>query len=261
MKKAFLGLAMMLAITVGMCAPAIAEPITAEEAAVYLQPSIGLLKRTNRFTCTAWKMGSLEWATAWHCAAITGKEYTVHTQKPDENTGGIRLKVKSLLLPAEKAEGKDHFEDWAVLNVDTLTPNIPALPLNCKYELKLGETVAYMGFPGQAGKPMEMFSTGIVTNMETGKARPWTFGADLVGGPGASGSPVISLKTAQVIGFLTKGIIGSRNILMSVGMESVAGMDYCTNKSAENAKIFEIMQKSQFKYIKGQGDSLPPLVH
>jgi len=236
MRKAFTALAMMLAITMGgdggFRSAAQAASLTAEMAAQVLQPSIAKLKRSGSFICTAWKFGSVEWATAWHCLAMTGKEYTVHTQKPDENTGGLRLKVKSILIPVEKGEKKNNYEDWGVMRVDQTTPDIPALAVDCKYDVVLGESVAYMGFPQSGREQLEMFSTGIVTNIKPGKTKPWHFAADLVGGPGASGSPVIALKTGDVIGFLTRGI-GSRMGLMSVGMESVAGMDYCELKADE----------------------------
>lgn len=198
-----------------------------ESAAVKLEPSIARLKERSKEICTAWKLDEYQWATAWHCVAMTGRKYTIKTQPYGDRDYGITLDVKSLLLPAEKADDKDHWEDWAVINTRDETPEIPALAVDCAYDIKMGEQVAYMGFPSIANTGLgQHFSTGIVNAVEEHKKRPWHFLAQITGGPGASGSPVISLKTGDVIGYVTRGV-GSRGNLLGVGMESVAGMDMC----------------------------------
>ncbi len=252
MKTAFIGLAMMLAMTLGAGAPAYAgkhvEPITVdvdihfhadrltpETAAILLEPSIGRLKAGSREVCTVWKMGEMQWATAWHCVALPGKKYEIKTQATTERKYydyGLKLEAKSLLLPAEKADEKDHWEDWAVINVKDESPDVPVLEIQCKYPIALGEQLAYMGFPTVTQGMAQHFSVGIVNAIEKHKKRTYHFTAQLTGGPGASGSPVISMKTGKVIGMVTRGV-SSRGTLLSVGMESVDGMDFCDDEVGE----------------------------
>lgn len=202
-------------------------PLTTEEAAELLSASIGQLKSNNRFACTAWKLFDDTWATARHCMRIGPKFKIEANTLPYSYT----LYVRSFTIPAETATGFAHVEDWATLRVNESKPDIPNLTIDCKYELKIGEKVAYMGYPAAGRKPIPLFSTGVVSGINSLRYMPWHFTANLEGGGGASGSPVIALKTGAVIGFLTRGIAGSHGI-MSVGVESVAGMDFCEIKEA-----------------------------
>jgi len=201
-----------------------------EEIAPRLSAAVGLLYQDGRPGCTAWKMGPREWATAWHCVALTGRKYTIQTSKEPL---GQTLNVRSILLPAEKGAAKDHWEDWAVLNVAQKTAEIPALAIDCVYVPVLGESVSYAGFPSAVGEQILVFSTGIVANITRSSDRklPWTFAAALDGGGGASGSPVIANRTVKVIGFVTRGVQLAKGGRVLTGIEGVAGMDLCEAKS------------------------------
>ena len=208
----------------------LAQAASPEGIASRLSPSVGLLYRDGRSGCTVWKIGSREWATAWHCVALTGRKYTILT---NSEPFGQTLNVRSILLPAEKGAKKDHWEDWAVLNVVQKTEEIPTLDIDCVYVPVLGESVSYAGFPAAAGQQILVFSTGVVANITRSLDRklPWTFAAALDAGGGASGSPVIANRTGKVIGFVTRGVQLSKGGRVLTGIEGVAGMDMCETKS------------------------------
>lgn len=200
-------------------------PMTPSQMALKLEPSIGQLKRNNKFTCTTWKMGTKTWATAKHCVKAISSIYTIVT---DEGT----IQVKSVLTSMEKNPyPKDYWEDWAVLYVEREFEDIPALNIGCLDVVTMGMPIGYLGYPGELSQkdPIKHFATGYVSSVGKSLVKgAYHFMGAFESGPGASGSPIISAETGNVIGFLTRGIWNNQNNLMGVGSESVVAMDYCT---------------------------------
>ncbi len=229
MKKALLALAMFLGITLGVAPNAVAE-MTKVEAANMLQPSIGKLYRGSSYNCTAWKLYPKVWVTGKHCVGFTGSEFKIET---NNKTMSKTLFARSVTMPLEKSVKKNHKEDWATILVSEETPDIPTLNLCCSFKVTVGEIVAYMGFPVEGGKATQLFSVGAVSSVNLFRSTPYHYAVDFQGGGGSSGSPVITLKTGEVVGFVTKGVVGSAG-LIAVGIESVKGMDICELEAEES---------------------------
>jgi V8-like Glu-specific endopeptidase len=167
--------------------------------------------------CSGSKIGPHQFLTARHCFSSNMK-----IMVGDD----ISLTPQSVTISIQKKEG-DRDEDWAIVRTIDDDASIKSLALGCNEELYLGMPVAYAGFPA----PAEYFyATGYVTSVTNLKAAgsDHDFGIDVAGGPGASGSAVISLVTGRVIGVLTEGIMAAGQFgVLAVGIESIKSLDLC----------------------------------
>jgi V8-like Glu-specific endopeptidase len=228
---------MAMAATVMLTFPALADPVT--EIAERLPNSVGKLYQGSRSICTAWKYGDKQWATAGHC--VKGLRNTKY--KVDHPSGDYGyMFVRSITQPVEQSEDKNHYEDWGTLRLADTVDSAVALEIDCEYTPKVGEQIAYFGFPGIGPDMQPMFSVERINAVHTRpgeKNLAWHYAVDFTAGPGASGSPVVALSTGKVIGLLTKGV-GMSMGLLTVGIESVKGMDMCENPEAVEPITFNI---------------------
>lgn len=194
-------------------------PVYAAELATKTAASVAILQRDRIGGCTTWKLGPRQWVTARHCVISLDHAYSI--------TAGLNtLYVRSILVSGEKAKGKDHIEDWAILNVNQDSPDVPILEVACAHAPEIGEAVAYAGYPA-LGKDQELiFAIGYITGISSLRDHPWTFSANFAVGGGASGSPVVNNETGKVIGIVTKALyLQDGNTL--AGIEAAKGFDRC----------------------------------
>ena len=111
--------------------------------------------------------------------------------------------------------------DWAIVRTDEDPAGVVPLTISCGFTVKTGEPVAYLGYPS----PLEQFySEGIIASQ--GDMRidfPPLPITSLHGGPGASGSAIISLVTGEIIGVLSIGVVNTRGNLLGVGITMLSG--------------------------------------
>ena len=208
-------MAMALLLSLFMITPASAE-LTPREAAVLLDKSVVQLSTA----CSGAKIGSHQFLTARHCIR-PGLKITVRDNRH------ISLTPQSITISfQEKVEG-NRKEDWAIIRTTTDYASLKPLMLGCNEELYLGMPVAYAGFPGPS---RYFFSTGYITSLQPIKSpgSNHDFSIDAHGGPGASGSAIISLDTGNVIGVLTEGVMSSRSTgTYAIGIEMIRNLDLC----------------------------------
>ena len=196
------------------------EPFTNKQAYDLLYSSVAKLRQNGKDACTAFKIGPKRYMTASHC--VGGFPLSAPILSIFIEEGYVIEQVRSFVISNQKKKG-GKLEDWAVLNLVDDTDQI-ALILSCTHKVSPSEGVATYGYPGMSHP---QFSTGMVTGMG-----PHTSGhgseiiVNLHVDGGASGSPVISLKTGGVIGVLTEGIPG-RFGQIGTGLERITGVDEC----------------------------------
>ncbi len=204
--------------------------MTPKEAALHLEKSVVALKKSwgDPF-CTGFKIDVKTYLTAGHC-----------TRSIDSNTRLVSnyshdyLYVRSFIRTTQEKNSGNRDEDWAILNTSAENEELFSLDLGCDEEVYLGMPIAYAGYPA----PMD-FAFGIGTVMSLNKVsnnlNDLDFIVDVQAGPGASGSPIISLDTGNVIGVLTEGVYASRAGAFGVGIEHIANLDICEDYLKENS--------------------------
>jgi len=193
--------------------PAHSAPLTTKQAGDTLSGSVVEFLSGSRRVCTAFKISSRQFMTAKHCVTQVNREYKI-----DFNN---RMSfVRSILV-----SGVDK-EDWAVANVATSNDKIKSLSLGCNDELYLGMPVAYAGYPSPLELTMGLGAVTSVTPVKPSRSNA-DFMIDVAAAPGASGSPVISLDTGNVIGILTEGIRNRKTGFFMVGIESIKSTAQC----------------------------------
>ncbi len=224
MKKFFVTLIMSLALL----SSAHAE-MTPKEAAVHLEKSVVALKKSwgDPF-CTGFKIDVKTYLTANHCARSIDSNTRLVS-----NFSNDYLYVRSVIRTTQEKNSGNRDEDWAILNTSTENEELSSLVLGCDEEVYLGMPIAYAGYPA----PMD-FAFGIGTVMSLNKVsnsrNDLDFIVDVQAAPGASGSPIISLDTGNVIGVLTEGVSSSRRGAFGVGIEHIANLDICEDYLKEN---------------------------
>jgi S1-C subfamily serine protease len=157
--------------------------------------------------CTATMIDTNTYLTAAHCDPGTARTYIV-------NKDGDKV----LAVSFEQAEDG---ADWAIVRTEEDPPGVVPLAVSCSFAVKTGEPIAYLGYP----YPLERFySEGIIVSLGVMRidypALPIT---SLHGGPGASGSAIISLVTGEIIGVLSIGVENTRGNLLGVGITMLPG--------------------------------------
>ena len=196
--------------------------MTPKDAAVHLEQSVVALKRGwGSPFCTGFKIEAKTFLTAGHCAnSINSNTRLV------SNFSNDYLYVRSIIVTTQEKSAGNRDEDWAILNTTTEAEELASLALACDEEVYLGMPVAYAGYT----QPMD-FAFGLGTVMSLNRVsnsmNDLDFVVDLQAAPGASGSPVISLDTGDVIGVLTEGVFASRAGAFGVGIEHIANLDIC----------------------------------
>jgi V8-like Glu-specific endopeptidase len=207
-----------------------AVELTPEQMARHLYASVGQLEVRGREVCTVTKIAPRKYLSAKHCVADrdTKAEFSTHD-------GKYRwVNFRSMEIPLEKAEDKDHYEDWAIFSSKIQEfkdddKEIPAIEMACHYKPKIGETVYYMGFPGTRNTrgQVRLFGKGYVSGVfeESEKKLGGHFTFDAPGAGGSSGSAVVN-RFGLVIGVLTRVEIGDRDIIGLIA-EGIKSLDVC----------------------------------
>ncbi len=214
-----------MSVLVLFSAPVKAEgSLTIRESATLLSSSV--VKLTTSYgnsynysgVCTASKIGKKTFLTARHCVSNLSANYRVDKD--------FEYQYVKTILVTVSSKGRSRKEDWAILNMITENTKLKTLRINCTEEIYLGMPVAYAGYPEMINFA---FSSGQVTsvNPPDGRGMNSDFAVDLAAAPGASGSPIISLDTGNIIGILTEGVFSSRAGAFMVGIESIANLDLC----------------------------------
>lgn len=210
MKKIVLAIGLLLAFAFP------AKAIDVPEAVSLLENSVVAIVKNSQSVCTASKIGPSQFLTAKHC--ITNGSTLVMRS-------GRVLHVKSVLIAMQAKEGNRQ-EDWAVINIVETDDGLSPLNLSCSENPYLGQAVIYGGYPHPT-----QYAVGLghitTTKPVLGGRNQLDYGMDVHASPGASGSPVLSIDTGQVIGILTEGIINERTGVFMVGFESIKGLDLC----------------------------------
>ena len=198
-----------------------AEPLTTQEAAKKLSASVywfGLTGQSRGF-CTATKIGPREYLTARHCAEDLERNFRL-----DGESGYVFIRSTTITTSTKKGQ---RYEDWAILNATTEN-DAPALDLGCGDEVKVGDAVAYMGYPQGLKKA---FAVGYVATKEQGTSKNNAdFFVDILVAPGSSGSAIISMETGHVIGVLTEGVVNYRTLeFYATGVEDIQNLDECAD--------------------------------
>mgnify|MGYP003388558877 FL=1 len=155
--------------------------------------------------CTATMINVNTYLTAAHCGAGNGRRYIV-------TAGGDAVLAVSL-------EADEDGADWAIIRTDEDPAGVVPMPVAVDFEPAIGEPVAYLGYP----YPTEQFySEGIIVSLNALRIPSDLFAiTSLHGGPGASGSAIISLRTGEIIGVLSMGLVNIRGNLMGVGFTPI----------------------------------------
>jgi hypothetical protein len=226
---------------------AMADPLSIKEAFTSLDESVLKMEHRGDKVCSASKIGPRSFLTARHCvvdlaAIMPNKERTVRLQ---------RSKTWLTVLPASVEVGMLKGEDWAVFHTYSDTPDIPMLQLGCGEEVELGDRMVTAGYPTIFNK---VIVTGLVASVEeidhylkdeVGSE----FWVDFPSGGGASGSPVISLKTGKITGILVEGV---RTPALT-GIESVDVLSICVirkmarDAALENGAVENFLDKDEWE--------------
>lgn len=191
--------------------PAHAE-MPRKDAVALLDAAVVELRKGSETICTAAKVGPTEYLSARHCTQRLADDY--------------ELKLGyTYQFPSSVTIGLNDGDDWAVLNVSEEDEEIGSLGLGCDEEVYLGMPVAYMGYPDPVDRA---FSVGYVSsvNPTTERMMNTDFVVDVQASHGASGSPIISLDTGNVVGVLIEGVRGGAGFFM-IGAQEVADTPLC----------------------------------
>ena len=203
------------------------EPLSIREAAELLSLSVVEMTTGGAQNCTASKIGPATFLTAAHCARALKDNYRVEH-------GSAYQYIKSITITVSEKDYK-RAEDWAVLHATTVNEDLKTLSLGCSEDIYLGMPVAYAGFPG----PVDFaFGAGRVASIKKTRYsdNDADFAIDVQAAPGASGSPIISLDTGNIIGVLTEGIYARRAGAFLIGVESVKSLDLCEDADQKKDK-------------------------
>ena len=242
-----LGLGLLLAVSTAKAA----EPLTVQEAAALLGPSVFSFGTTGSdFTfCTATKIAPRQYLTALHCAQNLKTNYRLESEQGEY--AFIRSVIAS--VTEKKGPGKDQ-EDWAIL-VATGDNDAPSLPLGCGDLHYIGEPIAYTGFPEGL---IRAFAAGYISTFK-GTANNADFFVDAPVAPGASGASIISLDTGHIIGVVTEGVVNTRTReFYLTGIESVEHVDQCKDW-AERMKHWESISEDPRPFIPAEDPIRAPI--
>jgi len=157
--------------------------------------------------CSATMIDTNTYLTAAHCDPGTTRTFIV-------NKDGDRV----LAVSFERAEDGS---DWAIVHTEEDIPGVVPLAVSCRFTVKIGEPVAYLGYP----YPLERFySEGVIVS--EGGTRidyPPLPTTSLHGGTGASGSAIISLVTGKIIGVLSIGVENTQGNFLGAGITPLSG--------------------------------------
>jgi V8-like Glu-specific endopeptidase len=191
-------------------------PLGPKEAADILVPSLAHLVRNGSDRCTAFKVAPATYLTAKHC---TRKDVSRDFLRVDSR---YRF-VEQYITPDEPKD------DWAIIKTGYNDPRVRSLRVGCDEKIYLGMPVAYAGYPSPLDLTMVMGRVISTLPIKSPFSKS-EFATNVTGGAGASGSPVISLDTGDVIGILTEGIINGsfrRQHEFAAGVENIKNTSLC----------------------------------
>ncbi len=205
--------------------PAQSAGLSPRMAVGVLTPSLVHVVRNGRDICTAFKVAPATYLTARHC--------TTKDVSRDLLRVGSRYRfVEQYITP------DDPKDDWAVIKTGYNNPRLLALGVGCNEEVYLGMPVAYAGYPEPLGLTMVMGHIILIEPTPKIPSRNSEYVMDNTTNKGASGSPVISLRTGNVIGILIQ-LIGTRSFpRYATGIKSIKSTLLC-RKVATTASDYQ----------------------
>lgn len=172
-------------------------------------------------TCSVSQISHDEFLTAKHCVRDLGENH--HFRIVRNNNTGEEVKFIQTSMT--------HREDWAILKTTTLSRkegdrDYP-LEVSCDYELKLGNKVAYAGYP--AGSEHKVLGLGYISSLRGTKFKEASadFLVDIPANRGASGSPIIDVESGKIIGVLVEALNGIGNAPYLIGVQDIKESILC----------------------------------
>lgn len=183
--------------------------------------STGQLLRAGESICSVGQVSKTTFLTAKHCIQDLGERRSYRVLLNNKISESV-VRVETSMTGSE---------DWAVLHTETrrqtFDPSSHSLEADCEYTPKLGDKVAYMGYPTPASDKVlgmgYVASTAPTENKETGA----DFLLDLEANHRASGSPIISQNSGKIIGVLVEGVPQSGGGFYLIGAQSMKETSLC----------------------------------
>ena len=197
--------------------PAMADISKKKAADMLYNATVAVLYSGNEPGCSASKIGPGTFLTAKHCVS---PEMRLRTKS------GQLLTPRSVHMGLERKTDGKRYEDWAIVYTDQDDTSTFVLPIGCYAPVYLGLDVAYGGYPSPT-KYSLAFGNILTIGPLYSRGNNADYGMDIAASPGASGSPVISMETGEIIGILTEGIFSERSGFWAIGFESIKNLDVC----------------------------------
>lgn len=174
-----------------------------------LNRTTGEMQYNGSRLCTFSKVGPSQFLTAKHC--IDGpplNNITLKYQEPgNSNYYATTRQVDGVYIPSAN-DPTGGPQDWAVIYTDKDIEDMDSLTVDCITKPKVGDNVAYMGYPMPLGRT---YGEGFVSSLDKtpyhGQLHSDFWTSMTING-GASGSPTINPSTGAVIGVVVEKTVG-----------------------------------------------------
>lgn len=212
------------------------DPAVRVERIESLTHSVARLLQNGNEICTVSKIAPKRFLTARHCVSnYPNAEFMVQYNAPSDEGRGVISSLEYAIVTSvhvggrSKGKGGRGTADWAVLYVDEGIESMRELRFECVEPPRMGQDLATMGYPSPMGR---YYSEGFISSLEdtTGAnptLRSWDFYASLLGAPGSSGAPVVSLTSGRLVGIMVGGVV-TRVGPIAAGMQATSIRELCS---------------------------------